>query len=170
MPECAHVFLDHLAAGARRAGRPLANLDLQAGGVAAFSDDIDRLMPPLKRRLAFTLGAMGSRQHNFYNDAFRRAGYEDAAAEVQRLWLAGHWREAASRVPDDLVFQTNLLGTADMVCRRLEAYAAAGITTIRVEAAGDTLDERLGTLEHLLDLVWKLRESRETTHLSVTGS
>jgi F420-dependent oxidoreductase-like protein len=153
MPECAHVFLDHLATGAQRAGRPLADLDLQAGGVAAVSDDVDRLMPSLKRRLAFTLGGMGSRQHNFYNDAFRRAGYEDVAAEVQRLWLAGHWREAAGRVPSELVLQTNLVGTAPMVRRRLEAYASAGITTIRVEAAGDTLDERLGTLEHLLDLV-----------------
>lgn len=161
MPEYAHVFLDHLGTGARRAGRRLADLDLQAGGLAAFSDDIDRLMPPLKRRLAFTLGAMGSRRHNFYNDAFRRAGYEDAAAEVQRLWLGGHWREAASRVPDELVFRTNLLGTAAMVRRRLEAYASAGITTLRVEAAGDTLADRLRTLEQVLDLAGELRKFRE---------
>jgi F420-dependent oxidoreductase-like protein len=153
MPEHARVFFDHLEAGARRAGRTLASLDLQAGGVVAFSDDVERLIPPRKPGLAFTLGAMGSREHNFYNDAFKRAGYTDVALEVQRLWLDGHREEAAGRVPDELVLKTNLLGTEAMVRRRLEAYRAAGVTTLRVEPAGDTLDARLGTLGRLLGLV-----------------
>jgi len=153
MPEHARVFFDHLEAGARRAGRSLASLDLQAGGVVAFSDDVERLISPRKPGLAFTLGAMGSRQHNFYNDAFRRAGYTDVALEVQRLWLDGHREEAAGRVPDELVLKTNLLGTEAMVRRRLEAYRDAGVTTLRVEPAGDTLEARLGTLGRLLGLV-----------------
>ena len=153
MPEHARVFFDHLEAGARRAGRSLASLDLQAGGVVAFSDDVEGLIPPRKPGLAFSLGAMGSRQHNFYNDAFKRAGYTDVALEVQRLWLDGHREEAAGRVPDELVLKTNLLGTEAMVRRRLEAYRDAGVTTLRVEPAGDTLDARLDTLGRLLELV-----------------
>jgi F420-dependent oxidoreductase-like protein len=153
MPEHARVFLDHLEAGAVRAGRSLAQLDLQAGGVVAFSDDVERLIPARKPGLAFQLGAMGSRQHNFYNDAFKRAGYEDVAVEVQRLWLDNRRDEAASRVPDELVLKTNLLGTETMVRKRLEAYRQAGITTLRVEPAGETLDARLATLGRLLDLV-----------------
>jgi F420-dependent oxidoreductase-like protein len=156
MPEHARVFFDHLEAGAVRAGRSLAQLDLQAGGVVAFSDDVGRLIPPRKPGLAFTLGAMGSRQHNFYNDAFKRAGYEDVAVEVQRLWLDNRRDEAAARVPDELVLKTNLLGTEAMVRRRLEAYRQAGVTTLRVEPAGDTLDARLATLARLLDLVRSL--------------
>ena len=153
MPEHARVFFDHLEAGAVRAGRSLAQLDLQAGGVVAFSDDVERLVPLRKPGLAFTLGAMGSRQHNFYNDAFKRAGYEDAAVEVQRLWLDGRREEAAARVPDELVLKTNLLGTEAMVRKRLETYRQAGITTLRVEPAGDSLDARLATLGRLLELV-----------------
>jgi F420-dependent oxidoreductase-like protein len=153
MPEHASVFFDHLETGARRAGRSLRNLDLQAGGVVAFSDDVDRLIPPRKPGLAFSLGAMGSRQHNFYNDAYKRAGYTDVALEVQRLWLDGHRDEAAARVPDELVLKTNLLGTDTMVRRRLELYRDAGVTTLRVESAGDTLDARLTTLGRLLELV-----------------
>jgi F420-dependent oxidoreductase-like protein len=153
MPEHARVFFDHLEAGAVRAGRSLAQLDLQAGGVVAFSDDVERLIPARKPGLAFTLGAMGSRQHNFYNDAFRRAGYEDVAVEVQRLWLDNRREDAAARVPDELVLKTNLLGTEAMVRRRLEAYRQVGITTLRVEPASDALDTRLATLGRLLDLV-----------------
>src|SRR4029450_9662191 len=89
MPEHARVFFEHLERGAERAGRSLAQLDLQAGGVVAFSDDVDRLISPRKPGLAFSLGAMGSRQHNFYNDAYKRAGYTGVALEVERLWRGG---------------------------------------------------------------------------------
>jgi len=153
MPEHARVFFDHLETGAVRAGRSLAQLDLQAGGVVAFSDDVARLIAPRKPGLAFSLGAMGSRQHNFYNDAYKRAGYEDVAVEVQRLWLDDRREEAAARVPDELVLKTNLLGTEAMVRERIEAYRGAGITTLRVEPAGDTLDARVAALARLLQLV-----------------
>ncbi len=153
MPEHARVFLDHLEAGAGRAGRTLAQLDLQAAaGVVSFSDDAERLIPPRKAGLAFTLGAMGSRAHNFYNDAYRRAGYEDAALEVQRLWLDDKREEAAARVPDELVLKTNLLGTEAMVRQRLALYRDAGIGAVRVEPAGESLEARVATLGRLLEL------------------
>jgi F420-dependent oxidoreductase-like protein len=152
MPEHARIFFEPLAAGAARAGRRLADLDLQAGGVAAFGDDVERLVAERKPGLAFTLGAMGSARHNFYNDAFRRAGYEDVATEVQRLWLAGKREEAAARVPDEMALRTNLLGTEAMVRARIAAYRAAGVTTLRVEPAGRTLDERLATLARVIAL------------------
>ena len=152
MPEHARVFFDSLAAGAARAGRKLTDLDLQAGGVAAFSDDVERLVSERKPGLAFTLGAMGSARHNFYNDAFRRAGYQDVAAEVQRLWLAGKREDAAARVPDEMALKTNLLGTEAMVRARIAAYRDAGVTTLRVEPAGRSLDERLATLARVIAL------------------
>ena len=160
MPEHADVFLRHIAAGAARAGRSIADLDLHAGGTVAFGDDLASLIAPRKPGLAFSLGAMGSRQHNFYNDAYRRAGYEDAAAEVQRLWLDGRRDEATARVPDEMVLATNLLGTDAMVRQRIRAYRDAGITTLRVEPAGTTLDERIETLARLMDLVESVGDGR----------
>ena len=153
MPEHARVFFDHIEAGAARAGRSLKTLDLQAGGHVAFGDDVERLVAARKPGLAFTLGAMGSRQHNFYNDAFKRAGYPDAAQEVQRLWLEGKRDEAAARVPDELALKVNLLGTEAMVAERLRAYRACGLTTLRVDPGGATLDARLVTLARLMTLV-----------------
>lgn len=154
MPEHASMFFDAIAAGAKRVGRSLADLDLQvAAGVVAFSDDVERLIAPRKPGLAFTLGAMGSRQHNFYNDVYRRAGYEDVAIEVQDLWFKKQREEAAARIPDELVLKTNLLGTEDMVRERIRVHRAAGVTTLRVEPDGETLNERLATLGRLVDLV-----------------
>jgi F420-dependent oxidoreductase-like protein len=153
MPEHARVFFDHIAVGARRAGRSLASLDLQAGGHLAFGDDVERMIAARKPGLAFTLGAMGSREHNFYNDAFKRAGYADAAIEVQRLWLDGKRDEAVSRVPDELAVRVNLLGTDAMVRERVVAYREAGVTTLRVDPAGSTFAARVATLGRLLDVI-----------------
>ena len=154
MPEHANVFLDHLAAGAKRAGRTLDALDLHvSAGVVAFADAVERLIPPRKPGLAFSLGAMGSLQHNFYNDAFKRAGYADTATEVQRLWLDGKRDEATARVPDEMALKANLLGTEAMVRERLRVYRASGLTTLRVDPAGATLEARLATLGRLMELV-----------------
>ncbi|MGE5596416.1 MAG: LLM class F420-dependent oxidoreductase [Hyphomicrobiales bacterium] len=153
MPEHADVFFDHIRAGAQKAGRQFEALDLQAGGVVAFGDDVERLIPPRKPGLAFTLGAMGSRQHNFYNAAYQRAGYQEIAQEAQRLWLDGQREEAAKIIPDEMVLQTNLLGTEAMVRGRIRAYRDAGITTLRIDPAGSTLKERLETLGHAVQLV-----------------
>jgi F420-dependent oxidoreductase-like protein len=153
MPEHAGVFFEPIARGAARAGRRLADLDLQAGGHVAFGDDLELLVARRKPGLAFTLGAMGSARHNFYNDAYRRAGYEDDARAVQRLWLEGRRDDAAARVPDALVLRSNLLGPEAMVRERVRAYRAAGVTTLRVEPEGPGLARRVETLARLLALV-----------------
>jgi hypothetical protein len=154
MPEHASMFFDPIAAGVKRAGRTLANLDLQvAGGVVAFSDDVESLIAPRKPGLAFTLGAMGSRQHNFYNDVYQRAGYADVALEVQDLWMKKQREAATARIPDELVLKTNLIGTEDMVRERLRVYKQAGVNTLQVNPDGQSLDERLATLARLVELV-----------------
>ena len=99
------------------------------------------------------MGAMGSRQHNFYNAVFQRAGYADLALRIQDLWLQGQRQEAIALVPDDLVLKTNLIGTKDMVRERLRLYRRSGVTALSVGPAGLSLDERLNTLGQLIDLL-----------------
>ncbi len=152
-PDHPEGFFPAIAAGAQKAGRTLSDIDLQAGGAVAFGDDLDALVAPRKKNLAFTLGAMGSAQHNFYNDAFKRAGYEAVATEVQQLWLERRREEAAARVPDAMVIESNLLGTEDMVRDRIRRYRDAGVTTLRLAPDGHTVQERLDTLGRAIDLV-----------------
>jgi F420-dependent oxidoreductase-like protein len=152
-PEHADIFFEPMQRGAHKADRTLADIDRQAGGAIAFGDDLDRLIAQRRPGLAFTLGAMGSPTTNFYNDAYKRAGYAAAAREVQRLWVEGRRDEAVARVPDEMVLQSNLLGTEEMVKQRIRAYRDAGITTLRLQPEGRTLAERLETLGRAVDLV-----------------
>jgi F420-dependent oxidoreductase-like protein len=153
VPESGEAFLGHLRAGAARAERALADLDLQVPVAVEFGEDVDAIARRHARGYAFTFGAMGSPTRNFYLDAFARQGFGEAAREVRRLWLEGRREEAADRVPVELAVRTNLLGTDDSVRERLRAYRAAGVTTLRARLHGATLAERVGGLERLLALV-----------------
>ena len=152
VPDRGDGFLAPLARGAARAGRTLADLDLQAGGRLRITDDVEDTVAKLKPGMAFQLGAMGSAATNFYNDAYRRAGWEEAAYEVQRLWLDRRREAAAAAVPDDLILRSNLIGTPDMVRERIRIYRDAGVSTLRLSPLGDTVAERLDQLGQALDL------------------
>lgn len=151
-PEGAEAHLGPLRQGAEAAGRRLEDLDLQAGGVIGFGDP-EQLAEPLKRPLAFTLGAMGSSKTNFYNDAYRRGGWADDAEAVQALWVAGKRDQAVARVPTEMVLQANLLGDEAMVRARVEAYRQVGITTLRLSPLGVDAHARLDTLGRALALM-----------------
>jgi len=152
IPEQAPVFTDRLAAGAAAAGRRLAELDLVVPVAVEFTDDAEAAARRHARGYAFTIGAMGSREQNFYNDALTRLGFGDDVQAVQELWLSGQRDEAADRVPAELGRATNLLGTPAMVADRLRRYRAAGVTTLQAKLDGDHA-ARLDTLARLIELV-----------------
>ena len=153
LPEHADVFLDDLKAGAAKAGRTLADIDIEAGGYFEIGEDVERLIAERKPAMAFTLGAMGSAKTNFYNDAFCRAGYEGPAKEVQGLWVSGKRDDAIKAVPDEMVLMANLIGTEDMVKERLKAFADSGVNTLRLSTGGNTWSERTAALEEAMDLI-----------------
>ena len=153
VPEQAEVFLAPLRKGLERSGRSLADLDLQVGGSFELGDAVERMVDARRPAMAFTLGGMGSARTNFYNDAFRRAGYVDAAEEVQRLWVDGKREEAAKRVPEEMVLKTNFIGTPEMVRERLQAYKAAGVTTLRLSTSGKDWKARTDSLAEAMDFI-----------------
>jgi hypothetical protein len=108
-----------------------------------------------KPAVAFNMGGMGSRTTNFYNDAFKRAGYEEDAVAIQTLWLAGKRDEAAKRVPDAMVTEFQALGTRDMIAARLKAYQEAGVTTLKLglDGAGPLGPARFELLEEIVEIV-----------------
>jgi F420-dependent oxidoreductase-like protein len=152
-PEAAEAHLEHLRRGAERAGRKLSDITLCVGASIAFTDDPEPLIQRAKPNMAFQLGAMGSADTNFYNDAYKRGGFEEAATEVQRLWLEGRREEAAAAVPDEMIIRTTLFGNEAFVRDRLRAYRAAGIGVFRIDPHGNDATERLDTLGRALELV-----------------
>lgn len=153
VPEAADVVFGPIRSGAESAGRSIDDIDLQVGGTIEIDPNVDALLERHRPGMAFVLGAMGSPSTNFYNAAFSRAGFAEAAEKVQSLWVAGQRDEAAAAVPDELVLAANLIGDEAMVIDRIRAYQDAGVNTLRLGLRGRDVGQRIAHLEEALDLV-----------------
>ncbi len=153
VPEAAgDVWGAALAAGAAERAPELGPLDVIAGGKLAIGDDlpVDELLDAARPPLALYIGGMGARGKNFYNDIIGRAGYPDAAREIQDLYLDGKKDEAAAAIPRELLERLHLIGSAAQVAERVAAYRAAGVTTLAVEPVGP---DPLGSIARLRELI-----------------
>ncbi len=157
-PEHAHAHLDYLGEGAAESGRTLDDIDLCVSVRVEIGDNIEEMISKRKPAVAFNMGGMGSATTNFYNDAFKRAGYEEDARAIQSLWLDGKREQAAERVPDAMVTEFQALGTRDMVRERLRKYRDVGVTTLKLglDSAGPIGPQRYRLLENINDLVESL--------------
>ncbi len=152
MPEHAEEFLTPMRAGAERAARSIADLDLVMPVAVEFTDDAEEAGRRHADGYAFTIGAMGTPEKNFYNQAFSKQGYADEVGRVYELWQAGRREEAAAAVPFDIGFKTNLLGPPETIRERVRLYRDAGITTLQAKLSGG-VQERIDTLARLVDVV-----------------
>ena len=64
--------------------------------------------------------------------------------QVRERWLAGDRVGAAALVTDEMVLATTLIGTEAMVRARLAVWQDAGVDTVRLYPAGETLDDAGG--------------------------
>jgi len=151
--ETADVFLDEIRAGAASAGRTLADIDLTVSVGVEITDDVEAAARRHSDGFAFTFGAMGSKDNNFYNNAFARQGWGDDVAAVQSLWNAGDREGAAARVPAEIGLGQNLIGPPDEIRRRLRQYRDCGINSLRIGPIGDTFDEHVDGIGQLMDLI-----------------
>ncbi len=158
VPEGAGAYFTHLDAGLARAGRRRADLDICQGAEINLVDEADlaATVAGRKKELAFSLGGMGSATSNFYHDAYSRQGWAEVAARVRERWQAGDRDGAAGLVTDEMVLATTLIGTQEMVAARLRTWREAGVDTVRLYPAGDTLAARLDNLGRGIDLVRSL--------------
>jgi F420-dependent oxidoreductase-like protein len=104
--------------------------DIAACVQVALIDDVQAGRDALKPYFALYIGGMGPRGSNFYNDLFRRYGYEREAAEIQSLYLDGRTRDAAALVPDAFVDEAALVGPKERIAERVDAFRVAGVTTL----------------------------------------
>lgn len=138
-PERPEVVTEPLTEGLARAGKSPADFDIAVNILVAMGDDVAACRQSLKPHLALYIGGMGARGKNFHNDHIRRSGFEDAAIEIQTLYLDGKKRAAIAAVPDELVDALYLVGPKERIRERLQVWKDSPartllITTHQIEA------------------------------------
>jgi F420-dependent oxidoreductase-like protein len=126
-PERPDLFEEPIKEGlAKVPGKTLADFDIAPAVGVVMGDDLEQCRNFIKPRIALYVGGMGARGKNFYTDFASRLGYADAARKIQDLYLDGKKAEAIAAVPDQLVDDVSLVGSADRIKDRLQAWIAAG--------------------------------------------
>jgi F420-dependent oxidoreductase-like protein len=147
------VWGEALAAGTAKRAPELAPLDVFASPALAITDQPEAVLPLVKPQLALYVGGMGARGKNFYNDLIASYGFEAEAALIQDLYLEGRKDEAIAAVPDELVRALSLIGPASYVAERVEAFRAAGVTTLAVTPLARSSAERVALMAGFRSLV-----------------
>jgi F420-dependent oxidoreductase-like protein len=127
-PERTDLVISHLEEGFAKAdgAKSLDHFAVCPGVTVAISDDLEKARMPAKMNLALYIGGMGARDKNFYNDFAKRLGYEEAAVKIQDAFLGGDRGTAVASVPDELVDELFLIGPAERIRDRIQAWREAG--------------------------------------------
>ena len=126
-PEQTDLITGPLLEGMAKAqgNKTLADFDVAPYVRVALGDDLQACRDAIRPELALYIGGMGAREKNFYNDYAKRLGYADAAVKIQDEFLGGRRAEAAAAVPDALIDELCLVGSADRIKDRLQAWKEA---------------------------------------------
>jgi F420-dependent oxidoreductase-like protein len=151
-PEHVAEFRPLLEEGAARAGRSLNGFDVAPTVNVFVTDDLAAARDVMRPFIALYVGGMGSRDKNFYNQLVQRYGFEDAAREVQDLYLDGKREEAMAALPDALIDLVSLCGPPDHVRERLAVYRDAGVGTLGITPMAWDRDGRLEQLRLVAEL------------------
>ena len=126
------VFKPHVDAGLAKAGKSIEQFDIAPTVSVVINDNLDVCYNMLRPMLALYVGGMGARGRNFYYDLAARYGFEDAAAEIQNLYLSGDKGGAMARVPAELIDAVALVGPRERVRERLALWRNSPVTTLNM--------------------------------------
>jgi len=121
-PEAVPASIEHLEAGARRAGRSLDGFEIAGFIRTTVTDEAEAARGQLARDIT------GYAIVDVYSNFFRSVGWDDEMTAINAAWKtgdrAGAVRQVSSRVLDGL----GVVGDEAFCRTRLAAYAAAGMT------------------------------------------
>jgi F420-dependent oxidoreductase-like protein len=138
------VWGEALAAGNAKRSADLGPLSIFGDAQLAIGEgaDVADAREGARGYVGFYVGGMGAKSKNYYNDLFRRYGWEEEAEKIQDLFLGGRRAEAMAAVPDAYVDTANLIGPEAHVKERLGVYQQVGVTHLTVNATGtNALDD-----------------------------
>jgi len=138
-PKSAAMYRPWLDEGFARPGARRTRDDFEIAAtchlqVVANAEEKQLVLDAIKPSVSLYMGGMGAQEANFHNQVFVRMGYADLAAEVQRLYLSGEKEKATALIPDELVDDMHIVGTAGEVKEKVAQWEETGVTTLLLSA------------------------------------
>ncbi|MEM1437014.1 MAG: LLM class F420-dependent oxidoreductase [Pseudomonadota bacterium] len=157
MPERADkVWGDALRRGLAKRDPALPPLQVYAGGSVAVGEGLEAYRDMARPGVALYVGGMGARNKNFYNEIFRKYGFEEEAKVIQDLYLSGRKSEAEAAVPEAFLEASSLVGSEAYIKDRLQVWKDSGVTHLKVSFLGTTQAERVKNCDSLKNIIEKI--------------
>jgi probable F420-dependent oxidoreductase len=136
--------LAEIAKGAARAGRSLSDIDIGCYIHTAVTSNREQTLQQLRRVL------VGYCQANTYIQGFRHFGYGDILEEVHHYWKAGNRPGAEAAIPERMIEELYVFGTAAECRAHIDRFRQAGIQlpVVAVPPSSRMPEE---TFNHLVD-------------------
>lgn len=116
-------MLEHVRAGAARAGKDPAKIEIVARFQVCVTDDKAAARAVLRAAFGPYFAT------SVYNRFVAWCGFDDEAREILAGWQAKDRGRVAAGVTDDMLDRIGILGSATECRERIEAFRAAGVTT-----------------------------------------
>jgi F420-dependent oxidoreductase-like protein len=126
------VIRPELEKGAARSGRSLDAMSLCVFQPVVVTDDTPAGREMVRPQMALYIGGMGSREKNYYNQLFRRYGYEEEARKIQDLYLERRKDEAMALVTDEMIDAVTVIGTAEECREQLGELERVGVDEVAI--------------------------------------
>ncbi|NNE72511.1 MAG: LLM class F420-dependent oxidoreductase [Acidimicrobiales bacterium] len=154
IPELArNVWGESLDAGLAQRAPERGQLEIAAGGLLAIGEDAAKYRDYARPMAALYVGGMGARGKNFYNDLAVSYGFDEAAKQIQDLYLDGHKEDAAAAIPAEFVEGFTMCGDKGYIADKVAQMAEAGVTNLMVTPVGGDPAELLGELREIVDSI-----------------
>lgn len=121
-PEAVPAMIEHIHAGAKKAGRNPADIDVGVYIRMCITEEETRAVDQFRRELA-TYAFVDS-----YNKMFSRYGLADEFTELRRLWKEGKRDEAPNAISEASARKIAAFGPAQVGRDFVAKFRAAGIT------------------------------------------
>ncbi len=111
------VILPNLEAGAKKAGRSLADIDISGGNFIIAGDteeEIERGKQDTRRQVSF----YGSTRT--YKSVMDAHGWGDTALKLHRMSSEGLWTEMAEEITDEMLEEFAVIGTYDEIVDKIK--------------------------------------------------
>jgi F420-dependent oxidoreductase-like protein len=134
-PKSAGMYQPWLDEGFARPGARRSRADFEIAAtchlqVVDSAEAKQAVIDSLKPYVALYMGGMGAKDQNFHKNVFERMGYAEITDEVQELFLSGERDKATALIPDELVDDLHIIGSASEVRERVAEWEATGVTML----------------------------------------
>src|SRR5436190_16785184 len=120
-------MLDHVRAGAARAGRDPSTLEVVARFQTVVTDDV----PAARGAIRHMMGPYFAT--SVYNRFVAWCGFAEEAHAIDAAWRAKDRARNVAAVTDDMVDRLAIIGTPEHCRERLAAFVEAGVTTPMIQ-------------------------------------